>query len=54
MCTEVGNACPGVGLVLQGVLLGQLPEQRVCVQKRNVSDLQHSPNSADMEAVLAQ
>ena len=45
MRTEVGDACPGMGLVLQGVLLGQLPEQGVCVQKRNVSDLQHSDSA---------
>ena len=54
MRTEVGYAGSGMGLVLQGVLLGQLPEHDVCVQERNVSNLQHSPISADMEVVLVQ
>ena len=52
MHTKVGDARTGVGLVLQGVLLRQLPEQGVRVQKRNVSDLQHPLISADMEEVL--
>ena len=54
MHTKVGDACPGVGLVLQGVLLSQLPEQGVRVQECNVPDLQYPLVSADMRVVLAQ
>ena len=54
MRTEVGDARTGVGLVLQGVLLRQLPEQCVCVQERNIPDLQHPLTSADMKVELAQ
>ena len=54
MHTKVGDACPGVGLVLQGVLLRQLPEQGVCVQEHNVSDLQPLLISAGMKVALAQ